>query len=171
MKLYNKILKKPWSYTAGAVILALLNIILVYFNNRPWGISQGFLSWGIGLIDLFGFKVDKVANLDIIKNNISNNSFFINKLTVINIAVIIGAFIATMLAAQFKVRKIKNKKQLMFGLLGGILIGYGSRLALGCNVGGFYSAIPLLTIQGWIFLIFMFLGSFIGVKILYKYLM
>lgn len=171
MKYYNKILKKPWAYTIGAIILAFLNIILVYFNNRPWGISQGFLSWGVGLIDLFGFDIEKITQLEIITNNISSNSFFINKLTVINIAVIIGAFIATMLAAQYKVRKIKNKRQLIFGLLGGVLIGYGSRLALGCNIGGFFSSIPLLSVQGWIFLISMFLGSLIGVRLLYKYLM
>ena len=30
-------------------------------------------------------------------------------------------------------------------------MGYGARLAMGCNIGGFFSAIPSLALNGWVF--------------------
>jgi uncharacterized membrane protein YedE/YeeE len=42
-------------------------------------------------------------------------------------------------------------------------MGYGSRLALGCKIGGFFSAIPALALNGWAFVLGLALGSYLGV--------
>ena len=50
----------------------------------------------------------------------------------------------------------------MFYALGGLCMGFGTRLANGCNVGALYTPIANFSLSGWIFLIFLVLGGVIG---------
>lgn len=101
---------------------------------------------------------------------ITNHNAFINKYTILNMGVIMGSLIATLMASQFKLKKVKSKKQLIFALLGGIMMGYGTRLALGCNIGAFFSGIPSFSLHAWVFGIFTILGAWVGCKILIRFL-
>lgn len=87
-----------------------------------------------------------------------------------NIAVIIGSLIATLFASQFNI-KIKNRKQVIIALIGGIIMGYGARLASGCNIGSFLIGISSFSLHGWIYWIFITLGAFIGTLILKKFIL
>jgi len=49
------------------------------------------------------------------------------------------------------------------------LMGYGARLALGCNIGAFFSSIASLSLSGWVFGLFMFLGSIVGSKLIIRF--
>lgn len=160
---------KPWSYVYGGIFLALLNIFLFATTGKPWRITTGFLYWGAGIIELFGFEPREWYYFSVYGNN-PPASFLFNKYTVVNFAVIFGAYIAALLTSEFKWKKIKNNKQLLFGLLGGILMGFGTRLSFGCNIGSYFSAIPSFSLHGWLYGIFMFLGAYIGSKLLMKYL-
>lgn len=50
-------------------------------------------------------------------------------------------------------------------LLGGLLLGYGARLAYGCNIGAYFSGIASGSVHGWLWLVFAFMGNAIGVKL------
>lgn len=172
MKLIEKIFKKPWTYIAGGITLALLNIILFSFSGKTWRITTGFLYWGMGILEAMG-----VDHLDWHYFNVYGNqlgegkTFFNNEYTVLNISVILGASIAAFLASEFKWKRIKNKKQLLFALAGGVLMGYGSRLSFGCNIGAYFSAIPSFSLHGWVYGLFMFIGAWLGSKLLFKFLL
>jgi len=45
------------------------------------------------------------------------------------------------------------------------MMGYGAGLASGCSVGAFFSAIPSLGANGFLFGASMALGAFAGVKV------
>ncbi|RXM59075.1 YeeE/YedE thiosulfate transporter family protein [Clostridium tetani] len=94
---------------------------------------------------------------------------FINQYTILNLGVLIGSLIATLLVSQFKWKRIKSKKQFIMALIGGVMMGYGTRLAVGCNIGAFFSGIPSFSLHAWIFGVFAMLGTWVGVKILTKY--
>lgn len=85
--------------------------------------------------------------------------------------IIFGALLATLLASQFKIKKIKSKRQALAAIVGGLLMGYGARIAFGCNIGALFSGTASMSLHGWIFMIFLFLGAFVGGKILVKYLL
>jgi len=51
-------------------------------------------------------------------------------------------------------------------LLGGALMGIGSMLAFGCNVGGFFSAISALSLAGFGMMLGLGLGAFLGLRYL-----
>ena len=54
----------------------------------------------------------------------------------------------------------------MQSFFGGICMGYGAGLAIGCTIGAFFSSIPSLAISGWVFAFALFIGAFIGSKII-----
>ncbi len=98
----------------------------------------------------------------------SGFSPYINKYTILNIGVIFGSLMATLLASQFKIKKIKSKRQIFTALIGGIMMGYGAKVARGCNIGSFFSGVPSFSLHAWVFGLFIFLGVGVGVKILVK---
>jgi uncharacterized protein len=172
MGYYQRIFKKPWPYWVGAVILALLNILLLITGNSPWRITGGFVLWGSGILRVFGLDPSSWHYFSMKASYSESGVTYINNdLTVLNIAIILGALMAVLWASEFKVKKIKNKKQFFFALGGGIIMGYGTRLSFGCNIGAYFSAIPSFSLHGWIFGIFAFAGAWIGSKILFKYIL
>ena len=78
----------------------------------------------------------------------------------------LGAFIAAMIAGDFKLRWPRQKMVYPRVLLGGVLMGYGAGLASGCTVGGFFSAVPSLGLNGWVFGASILGGALIGIQII-----
>jgi uncharacterized protein len=173
MKSIAKYLKKPWPYWVGGILLGLMNVILLGLIGISWQITSGFLLWGIGILQWFGldpFRWEYFSHFQSYYGPIiSNGNIFINQYTILNIGVILGSLAATLLASEFKWKKIKSKKQFIIALLGGIMMGYGTRLAVGCNIGAFFSGIPSFSLHAWVFGIFVMLGTWVGVKILVKF--
>lgn len=172
MKTIVKCLKKPWPYWVGGILLGIMNVILLALVSMSWQITSGFLLWGIGVLQWFGLDPLSWEYFSHFESYygpiILNKNVFLNQYTILNIGVIVGSLIATLSASQFKIKKIKNKKQLIFALVGGIMMGYGTRLAVGCNIGAFFSGIPSFSLHAWIFGIFSLLGTWVGVKFIVR---
>ena len=170
MRAVKESLKKPWPYIWGAVLLAVLNILLLVVTGRAWKITTGFLYLGAGIFEFFGGDPRTWYYFSVYQND-APASFFLNRYTALNASVILGAVIAALMTSEFKWKRIKSKKQLFFGFAGGILMGFGTRLSFGCNIGSYFSAIPSFSLHGWVYALFMFAGAFIGSKILMHYLL
>ncbi|MBK5245064.1 MAG: YeeE/YedE family protein, partial [Eubacteriaceae bacterium] len=97
--------------------------------------------------------------------------FLQDPVTLRNIGIIMGAMLSALLASQFRIKKIKSKKQIIGAAVGGLLMGYGSSIASGCNIGAFYSGIASMSLSGWIFGVFLFVGAFMGGKLLIRFFM
>ncbi len=172
LKIY---LKKPWPYWVGGILLGLLNVVLLALIKKPWKVTSGFLLWGVGILQQFGLDPLKWEYFMYFQADygevMANNNLFINRYSILNIGIILGSLAATLLASQFKFKKIKSKKQVLTALIGGILMGYGSRVALGCNIGAFFSAIPSFSFHGWVFGVFILLGTWVGIKLLVRFVL
>ncbi len=53
---------------------------------------------------------------------------------------------------------------LMGALIGSLLMGYGSRIAYGCNIGACFSGIASMSLHGWLWIAFALIGSTLGVR-------
>lgn len=169
---YKKWVKSPFTYVTAAVLLALFQIITLAATGNPWGVSGVFAYWGAWIYELFGGSVDNwyyfaspgaQATLDA--------GFLEHAGTWRNLGIIFGALAATLLASGFKIKKLKTKKQIVAAVLGGLLMGYGARIAFGCNIGALFSGIASLSLSGWVFALAMFFGAVVGSKLLVKYFM
>ena len=51
------------------------------------------------------------------------------------------------------------------GLVGGIIAGFGARLAMGCNLAAFFTGIPMFSVHAWAFMLSTVIGAWFGVKL------
>jgi uncharacterized membrane protein YedE/YeeE len=169
---YKKWFKSAWTYVVGAVLLSLFQIVTLATTGEPWGVSGVFANWGAWLYRALGGNVDKWYYFSSKGAQATlNGGFFNDAASIRNLGIIFGALLATLLASQFKIKKIKSKKQLIAASLGGLLMGYGARIGFGCNIGAFYSGIASLSLSGWVFGVFLLLGAIVGSKLLVKFFM
>ena len=84
----------------------------------------------------------------------------------INGGIILGALIAALLSGEFKIRWPRQRSAFGRVLLGGLLMGYGAGLASGCTIGGFFSAVPSLGLNGFVYGASIFIGALVGLQII-----
>lgn len=56
-------------------------------------------------------------------------------------------------------------KSLAAALIGGIFLGYGARIAYGCNIGAYFSGIASASLHGWLWLVAAFAGNVLGTRL------
>lgn len=170
--IYKKLLKEPLTYVAGAVLLAVFQIAHFTVLGSGWGVTGAFANWGTWIYKAFGGDASGWAYYASEKMQKElNTSFWADGASIRNIGIILGAFAATLFASQFKVKKIKSLRQVAAAAIGGLLMGYGARLANGCNIGALFTAISCFSLSGWVFAAFLLAGAFLGSKLLAKYFM
>jgi uncharacterized protein len=171
-KFYKAWFKDAWPYITGAVLLSIFQIFTLASTGNPWGVSGVLANWGAWVVELFGGSVDKwyYFSSEGAQATLANG-FFKDPGTMRNLGIIIGALFATLLASQFKFKKIKSKKQIIAAVLGGLLMGYGARIGFGCNIGALFSGIASMSLSGWVYGIFLFAGAYVGSKLLVKFFM
>ncbi len=160
--------KKEWSYVTGAVLLAMLSIMLFLVAKTAWGVTGPFSLWGGKFLEFAGINADSWAMYN---GKLAKYTFWKSVPSVTNIGIILGALMSTLLAASFKLKKINSMRQVVAALLGGLFMGVGARFAMGCNIGAFFSAIPAFSLHAWIFMIFFFSGAIVGSFMLKKWFM
>ena len=171
-EIYKQWFKNPFTYVMGAVLLSILQIATLAVTGNPWGVSGVFADWGAWIFEAFGGSVDKWYYFSSTGYQNTLQQGFLNHAgSMRNLGIIVGALFATLMASQFKIKKIKNKKQVVAAILGGLLMGYGARIGFGCNIGALYSGITSLSLSGWVFGFAMFFGAMVGSKLLVKFFM
>ncbi|MCI2424635.1 YeeE/YedE family protein [Candidatus Acetothermia bacterium] len=170
-KFYLTWLKNPWSYVTGAVLLSIFQIVILAATGSPWGVVGPLNFWGAWLFELVGGNPARWYFFGEARLPILEAGFLAHAGTMKNLGLIFGALLATLIAFEFKFKKIKAKRQIVAAILGGLFMGYGARLAAGCNIGALYSSISSLSLSGWVFAAFLFLGAIVGSKLLVKFFM
>ncbi|MBN2049437.1 MAG: YeeE/YedE family protein [Spirochaetales bacterium] len=169
---YKVWFKDPWSYVTGAVLLAVFQTVTLAVTGSPWGVSGALANWGAWVYRAFGGSVDKWYYFSSEgAQALLDRGFLKDPGTMRNLGIIAGALFAILMASQFKIKKIKSWKQVVAAVLGGLLMGYGARIAFGCNIGALFSGIASLSLSGWVFAVFLFLGAIVGSKLLVKFFM
>jgi len=73
--------------------------------------------------------------------------------------------LAAALAGKFAPAKQVPGKLLLVSVIGGLLLGYGARLAFGCNIDGMFAGIASGSLHGWLWMFAGFVGTWAGVWI------
>ncbi len=169
---YKAGLKEAWPYITGAVMLSVFQIVTLATTGNPWGVSGVLANWGAWIFEAVGGSVDKWYYFSSEgAQAVLDRGFLQDPGTMRNLGIITGALFSSLIASGFKIKKIKTGKQVVAAILGGLFMGYGARIAFGCNIGALYSGIATMSVSGWVFGIFIFLGAIVGSKLLVKYFM
>ena len=149
---YDALFGKQWPIWVGGILFGMINVFMFAFE-RPWSSANGIRNWGNWF-----FNRLEVTDITIISPHLFSTSL-------LNFGIIGGAFVSALLAKQFQIRMAPTR-ELIKGLLGGTLMGIGSALSFGCNIGGFFSATSALSLAGPAMMIGLIVGSFLGLKLL-----
>ncbi len=79
--------------------------------------------------------------------------------------IVLGAVLAGATSGDLHLRWPRRPLQALHGLGGGLLMGWGIQTAHACNIGGVFSAIPSLSLSGWLYLAAIIFGAWLGMKI------
>ncbi|MCG2606925.1 MAG: YeeE/YedE family protein, partial [Achromobacter sp.] len=85
--------------------------------------------------------------------------------TVMDIGLMLGALAAASAAGKFAPVWKVPARSLAGAVIGGLLLGYGARLAFGCNIGAYFSGILSGSLHAWLWLPAAFAGSALGVRL------
>jgi len=72
---------------------------------------------------------------------------------------------AAALAGKFAPEGDIRMRDAATAIVGGLLLGYGARLAFGCNIGALLAGIASGSVHGWLWLMSGFAGSMLGVRL------
>jgi uncharacterized membrane protein YedE/YeeE len=163
---FRRLLQGPWPLMAGAVALALGNFATLYLAGRPWGITSAFALWGSKIAAVSGLDVASWAYWQVpARAQALQQSVFADITSVMDFGIVLGALIAAGLAGKFSPSWTVPIKSQIAAIVGGLLLGYGARLAYGCNIGAYFSGIASASLHGWLWLAAAFVGSILGTKL------
>ncbi len=168
-KTFYRLFVKPWSLTTGAFAMSAIFIYLMAKTNSGWGVTTAFGRWFLQLLATFGVSTEALSEFSMQSVESFTTPFFEVGSNIQNVAILVGALVATLMAGKFKsnleLKFLLSFKEFSFYAVAGLLMGVGTRLANGCNAGGLYTPISHLSLSGWFFLIFMVIGGIVGNKI------
>jgi uncharacterized membrane protein YedE/YeeE len=85
--------------------------------------------------------------------------------TVMDIGIVLGALAAAAAAGRFAPTWRIPPRSLAAAILGGLLLGYGARIAYGCNIGAYFSGIASGSVHGWVWMLAAFGGNALGARL------
>lgn len=154
---YEGVFVESWSPYVGAILLVLL-ILGLMTHGLFWGVFGGLKLWG----DWFNQAIG-LGGLLKIKSEL--DSPLIDRLSLMNITLIAGAFAAALMARQFGFHRAP-RLEYVWGAAGGLLMGIGATLAGGCTTGGFFTPALHSSPAGWMMAAGLIVGAVIGLKLL-----
>ncbi|NMY57851.1 MULTISPECIES: YeeE/YedE family protein [Pseudomonas] len=162
----RRFLRGPWPLVWGAIGLALLNYATLALAGRPWGITSAFALWGAKAASALGVDVGSWGFWQMPGNAKALAAPVWEDITsVMDIGIVLGALLAAGLAGRFAPSLKIPPRSLLAAVIGGLLLGYGSRLAYGCNIGAYFSGIASGSLHGWVWLVAAFIGNTVGVRL------
>jgi uncharacterized membrane protein YedE/YeeE len=150
---YEALFARPWTVWGAAVLIATVNVFLFAFD-RPWTASDGMRNWGDWVLTGIGV----VHRPDLVAPWLYSGSL-------LNLGVLGGGLAAALLSREFAIR-VPARGELAKGAVGGVLLGAGAMLALGCNIGGFFSATSALSLSGPLMMVGLLAGAWAGLRYL-----
>ncbi len=163
--LRRAVLVKAWPIILAGAILGLLNTF-EYLFERPWGVTGDISRWSTGLFNLIQLPPPEITSMPGPCGVLTSAPSLLTWGLMINSGIVFGSFIAALLAGEFKIRLPRQKRRYLQASVGGLLMGYGAGLASGCTIGGFFSAVPSLGLNGLVFGGALALGAFLGVQVI-----
>jgi hypothetical protein len=150
----------------GAFVMALFAVLNLLVAGQPWGVVYGLGLWGAKVATWLG--VDLTANAfwgrEAQQAHIQS-SLLTDVTSITNLGLLVGALLAANVRGTACPRTHASPGQWIAAVVAGVLLGYSSRLAFGCNVGAYFSGISTGSAHGWVWFAMAFLGSMLGVRV------
>lgn len=155
--------RKRWSPALAGVLVGLIGTF-AYLRIEPLGVTRQIGSSTRTLLDSQGALPEVLHGLDVlagcigvVSETITNNGWII-------LGIVLASFAAALSGNRFKIERLTLKGSIS-GLVGGVLLGWGAMISLGCTIGVLLSGIQAFSLAGWVFGLVMFAVVFVAIKL------
>lgn len=153
--------QRRWPAHVGGLLVAFI-AVLAYLRIAPLGVTAELGSLARTAGSQASWFPARLEGLDsfagcatAIKETLwSTNGAFV-------VALVLGAFAAALSASDFKPR-LPALGESVRAWVGGVLMGWGAMVALGCTVGTLLSGVMAAAVSGWVFAVALFISTWAG---------
>jgi hypothetical protein len=162
---WRRVAQGPWSLAVGAVLLAALNFLTLLVAGHPWTITWAFALWGAKAVAVSGYGVSEIAfSAGPFQQRALAAPVLADVTSVMDIGLVLGALLGAGLAGRFAPASRVPPSRLAASVIGGVMLGYGARIAYGCNIGALFSGVASTSLHGWLWGAAALAGTPIGVR-------
>lgn len=161
----GRLIQGPWPYSWGVIALTLFALLTLLIAGHPWSITFAFGLWGTKIWSALGGDISSWSYWGSgYPGEAVQNSVLADVTSVMDFGLILGAMLAAALAGKYAPAMNLTISRVLTAILGGLLLGYGARLAFGCNIGALLAGISTGSLHGWLWMLSAFVGNIVGVQ-------
>lgn len=158
---YAKIVAGFWNQNFSVISLGVLSALYFGSLGVAWAVTGEFTRWGGHLLQMVGADTSQYSYLKLIR-------FTGSPLTRIDGVMVMGMFTGAFISALFGQNvkfRFPSGRRIAQALIGGIIAGFGTRLAMGCNLAALFTGIPQFSFHTWLFTFGTIVGTYFGLKL------
>ncbi|MCG6552218.1 MAG: YeeE/YedE family protein [Candidatus Magnetominusculus sp. LBB02] len=167
----NIMKRKSWRLFSVGILFALVELLSFYLSKRPLGASRGFT--------VIGSIIEYVLFPEHAKTVPYWNAYepVIEWTIAVIVGIVCGSMFSSVYSGEFKLLVVPKMwklskgpsvmKRLFWVFVGGMMIGFGSRLAMGCTLGMLISGVIQLAPAGFIFMMSLWMGGMLMTMLFY----
>lgn len=160
---WRHLIHERWNPLVTGALVGIIGMV-AYLRIEPLGVTSQLGSISRTIMDDAGLLTNRLNGLDTfagcatqVTRTITENGWLIGGMAA-------GSFGIVLLANRFQLSRLTVSGGLT-AALGGVLMGWGAMLALGCTVGTLLSGISAFAVSGWLFAGAVFIGVWLGIRL------
>ncbi len=161
--IWNRVFVHRWPTWVGGIAVGVLSMI-AYLRVEPLGVTAELGRYSRQLGSTLGILPDRLEGLDgfagcstaAAPELLTGNGIFV-------LALVGGSLFSALLSGRFQLSRLTAMKAGK-GLAGGMLLGFGAMISLGCTIGTTLSGISAFALSGWVFSAAMVAGVWTGIR-------
>ncbi|QLG63690.1 YeeE/YedE family protein [Halorarum salinum] len=157
-------LRDPWDARTAGVGLALVASVWFWVYGA-WAITGSEAKWAGWILARGGLNVEGIEYWGSVLFRGEGVAVTVDMLMILS--VVVGSFLAAKASGDFRLRWPKLER-LPNPVVGGFLMGVGSRLAPGCNIANLFSGVALLSVHSILAGAGIVLGTYVMTHWLYR---
>lgn len=162
-RIYEAVFVARWNPLVTGALVGLIGTF-AYLRVSPLGVTSQLSSLTRTALTNAGWLGDRLVGLDgfagcaaRVVDTITNNGILIGGL-------VAGSLAMALFTNRFQLSRLTVRGALT-ALLGGVLMGWGAMVSLGCTVGTLLSGISAFALSGWLFGAAVFAGVWLGIRL------
>jgi uncharacterized membrane protein YedE/YeeE len=161
--IYSALIVKRWPPLLSGALVGVIGTI-AYLRIEPLGVTRQLSTTARTVLSDRGYLPETLEGLDVMKGCIAVISSTVTNNGWLIVGIVFASLAAALAGNRFSWQSITVKNGFT-ALIGGVLLGWSSMIALGCTVGVLLSGTQAFALSGWIFFATVFIGTVICIKL------
>lgn len=162
----SSLLKQPWDARICGLGIGLLAVIW-FIYAAPFSVTNPHARW-------VGYVLANTVGREWVESNVYWKSIIFADRglrptadMVMLLFLVIGSFLAALWSGDFKIRK-PLPRRIPNAVLGGLLMGFGARMAPGCNISNTFSGLAMLSAHSFVVSLGLLLGVYVVTHVMFR---